>query len=81
MTLIKDESKKTDEEQLLKKLFVTQEEDAIAEFEKEKDEELNENIEKKVAKVEIKMGWNSWAGEGVDTSRIDERKAKAEAVR
>ena len=75
--LIKD----TDEDQVLKNLFVTQEEDALEEFEKDKDQEIEDLVGSKVQKVDVKQGWGEWAGTGVDNSRHEQRKQRAEEVR
>ena len=88
--LIRDEAPKvseenasgeTDEQQVLKNLFVTQEEDAMEEFEKEKQGDIEGQIGTKVKKVDIHRGWNEWAGDGVDTSKHEARKKKAEEIR
>ena len=81
--MIKDaqNSSKSEEDQVLKSLFVTQDEDALEEFEKQKEEDVEGNVGKKIPTVVVKQGWNEWAGEGVDTSRLERRKAKAEEVR
>ena len=47
---------------------MTQDEDALEEFEQQKQEDLEGQVGKQVAKVEIKQGWGEWAGEGVDNS-------------
>ena len=44
----------TDEAQMLKSLFVTQEEDAYDEFEREKDVQIEGQIGKSVAKTTLK---------------------------
>jgi len=80
-TLIKDKSSKNDENEVLKSLFVTQEEDALEEFEKEKNEEIEGTLGKSVKMPEIKKGWNEWAGDGVDNSKHELRVTKAEGVR
>ena len=36
--------------------------EALDEFEKEKDEEVEEQLGKSVKAVEVKRGWNEWAG-------------------
>jgi len=70
-----------EDDAVLKNLFVTQEEDALEEFEREKDEEIEKNLGSKVKKPEIRQGWGEWAGEGVDNSKHEQRKQKAEAMR
>ena len=35
----------------------------------------------KIEKVDLKQGWGEWAGQGVDTSGYEARRAKAEAIR
>ena len=44
----------TDEAKMLKSLFVTQEEDAYEEFEREKDEQIEGQIGKSVVKTTLK---------------------------
>lgn len=61
--------KENEEDHVLKNLFVTQEENALEEFEKEKDDEIEDLVGSKVQKVDIKQGWGEWAGAGVDNSR------------
>lgn len=75
--LIKD----NEEDQVLKNLFVTQEDEALEEFEKEKNQEIEDLLGSKVQKVEVKQGWGEWAGAGVDNSRHEQRKQRAEEVR
>jgi len=69
------------DDQALKNLFVTQEDEALEEFEREKDEEIEKVLGEHVKKPEIRQGWGEWAGEGVDNSRHEQRKQKAEEVR
>ena len=65
-------SKKTDEqEQLLKSLFVTQEDEAMDEFEQKKDVEVENQVGKSVAKKTLMQGWGTWAGDGVDNSQME----------
>ena len=81
--LIKDtpNSSKADEEQVLKSLFVTQDDEAIEDFEKGKDQDIEGRLGKAVPKEVIKQGWNEWAGEGVDMRRHEQRTARAEEIR
>jgi len=65
-----------DEAELLKSLFVTQVDDAAEEFEREKNEEVEQTIGKSVARTTIKQGWGTWAGEGVDNSRQEAQQQK-----
>jgi hypothetical protein len=66
---------------VLKNLFVTQEEDALNEFEQEKNAEIENVLGEQVKKPEIRQGWGEWAGQGVDNSRHEQRKQKAEEKR
>ena len=45
--------------------------DAYEEFEQEKDEQIENQIGKSVQRTTIKQGWGTWAGDGVDSSRLD----------
>ena len=45
---------KDDDDSVLKNLFVTQEDDALEEFERDKDAEIEQHLGKKVQKTEIK---------------------------
>ena len=74
-------SSKTDEEQVLKSLFVTQDDDALDDFEKEKEQDIEGQLGKKVKAEVVKQGWNEWAGQGVDMSRHEQRKTRAEENR
>ena len=50
----------------MKSLFVTEEDNAVLDqFEKEKDNEIENELGSKVQVAEVKRGWNDWAGEGV----------------
>ena len=49
--------------------------------EKEKEEDIEGHLGKKVPTEVVKQGGNEWAGEGVDTSRHEQRKARAEEIR
>lgn len=59
---------------ILKNLFVTQDEnDALDEFEKEKDREIEDELGNKVKAPEVKKGWNEWAGAGANDDRLNKR--------
>jgi len=66
---------------VLKNLFVTQDEDALEEFDREKDEEIEDLLGSKVQNVDVKQGWGEWAGDGVDNSRHELRKKRVEEMR
>jgi U3 small nucleolar RNA-associated protein 14 len=56
----------------MKKLFVTEEENAVYDqFEKEKEAEIEGELGDSIPTAEIKKGWNEWAGQG---ARINEKK-------
>ena len=52
----------------MKSLFVTQEDEALEEFEQKKDVEVEGQVGKSVAKKTLMQGWGTWAGDGVDNS-------------
>ena len=78
---VREDVKDTEETKLLKSLFVTQEEEAYDEFEKDKDQQIATQIGSKVAKTVIKQGWGTWAGDGVDNSRIEAQQKRVDAIR
>lgn len=65
----------------MKSLFVTatDENEARAEFEADKEKEIEEKLGKAVAKVEVKRGWNEWAGG--DESIVKENNFKRKTER
>ena len=66
-TLIKTStSGTTEEEQIMKSLFVTQSKEAMEEFEQEKENEVELQLGNSVAKPDLKQGWGEWAGAGVN---------------
>ena len=73
--------KQTEEAELIKSLFVTQEEEAYEDFEQEKDNQVENQIGKSVERKTIKQGWGSWAGDGVDNSRIEANQIRLDSVR
>ena len=77
-----EESKASkDEADLLKSLFVTHADDAVEEFEQEKDQEVATQIGKSVQRTTIKQGWGSWAGDGVDNSRQEAQQKRLDSIR
>lgn len=70
-----------DEEAALRSLFVTQAEDELEAFEKEKEEEVENEYGKKVPQKTVLQGWGSWAGEGVDNTRHEQRVKRIEEAR
>ena len=76
-SIIKDRTGDADEDKLLKTLFVTNP-DAADDFEQEKHDEVEHDLGSKVQRQDIKQGWGEWAGSGVDTSKYDARRAKAD---
>lgn len=56
--------------EMIKNLFVTQDEqEAVDEFEKEKDMEIEKELGKKIEVPLIKQGWGEWAGDGVNEEK------------
>lgn len=54
------------EDQTLRNLFISQdEEEAMDEFEQKKEEQVIDELGKKVEAPKVARGWNEWAGEGV----------------
>lgn len=67
---------------MLKNLFVTEDENAVMEqFEHEKHKELENELGAQVKVPEVKRGWNEWAGDGVDNRKHDEKVARAQAIK
>jgi len=51
---------------VLRSLFVTEDDNAVMEqFEKEKDNEIENELGATVQVAEVKRGWNDWAGAGI----------------
>lgn len=68
----------------MKSLFVTEgAEVAEAEFEAQKNQEIEGHIDTKVlgAKPVIMQGWGEWAGSGVSNEKHDDRVKKADEAR
>lgn len=64
---------------MIKNLFVTEENNTvIQQFEKEKEEEVKDDLDKKVAAPVVMRGWDSWAGDSVDETRYKDKVMKAE---
>lgn len=76
-----DNGRTKDEQDVLRSLFVTQEDMALDDFEKEKDEEVTKSLEKKLPAAKIQQGWGSWAGDGIDTQKHEQRQAKLDQLR
>lgn len=58
----------------MKKLFVTEDDNEVYEqFEAEKANEIESDLKGKMPAIEVKRGWNEWAGSG---SGINEDKHK-----
>jgi U3 small nucleolar RNA-associated protein 14 len=69
----------TKEDQTLRNLFITQDEqEAIEEFEKEKDEQVENELGKKVEVPKVARGWNEWAGDGVNEGQFKKRADRIE---
>ena len=64
----------------MKNLFVTNPE-AEDEFEREKEVEVEQELGNKVKKVDLRQGWGEWAGSGVDMTKYEQRREKAEQNR
>jgi U3 small nucleolar RNA-associated protein 14 len=70
------------EDQTLKNLFITQDEqEAIEDFEKDKDQQVENELGKKVEASKVARGWNEWAGDGVNEGRFQKRAERAEQVK
>lgn len=68
----------------LKNLFVTEEEQAVMEqFEQEKQKDIEEALGQNMPKLEIRQGWNEWAGQGsgINNEKIRQRAERAEKLR
>ena len=63
------------DDQVLRNLFITpqEEDEALEEFEKEKDRQIESDLGTKVQVPVVKRGWNEWAGEGVSEKGFDNR--------
>lgn len=60
------------EDQTLKNLFITQDEqEAIEDFEKKKDQQVENELGKQVAAPKVARGWNDWAGDGINESKFN----------
>ena len=67
-------------------LFVTaqEEEEALDEFEADKEKDIEEKLGKKIPKTEVLRGWNEWAGgdpSEAKEARFTQRTERAEAIR
>ena len=62
-------------------MFVTQEDDEIEEFEKDKEQEVEGVVGSKVEKKTVLQGWGSWAGDGVDNSHYERKQKKMDEIR
>ena len=57
----------------MKNLFVTEDSNAVIEqFEKEKANDIEGKLGETVKITEVKKGWNSWAGDGVNETKFNE---------
>jgi len=79
---VKTDSKKVisiaKEDQTLKNLFITaQDEDAALEdFEKEKADQIEDELGNKVKAPIVQRGWNEWAGDGMKEGQHEKRLAR-----
>ena len=63
----------------MRNLFITQDEqEAIDDFEKEKDAKIEDELGNKVDAPKVARGWNEWAGEGVSEGRFQKRAERSE---
>jgi U3 small nucleolar RNA-associated protein 14 len=70
------------EDQTMRNLFITQDEqEAIEEFEKEKDAKIEDELGNKVDAPKVARGWNEWAGEGVSEGRFQKRAERSEQIK
>jgi hypothetical protein len=68
----------------MKKLFVTEDDNAVYDqFEAEKQAEIEGDLKDRMPAIEVKRGWNEWAGagEGINENRHKQKQAKAEEIR
>lgn len=75
-----EDDSQDEEKRIMKNLFVTNP-DALEEFEREKEQEVEEHLGSKVKQVDVRQGWGEWAGSGVDTTKLEQRRKKAEEIR
>ena len=52
------------------------EDQALEEFEKEKDEQIEDELGNKVKAPIVQRGWNEWAGDGVSEKGLEKRQAR-----
>lgn len=66
------------DDQVLRDLFITpqDEEQAMEDFEREKDEQIEDVLGNKVKVPIVQRGWNEWAGNGVNEKSHENRLAK-----
>jgi len=64
----------------MRSLFVTNP-DALDDFEQEKEAEVEDHLGSSVKKADLKQGWGEWAGKGVDQTKYEQRRQKAETQR
>lgn len=79
--VVKEKTGVSEEDKILQNIFVTDAAAAIEEFEAEKNREIEEQLDKKVQRPDIKQGWGDWAGAGIDESKLQAKRDKAEQAR
>jgi len=68
--VVKEKTGVSEEDRILQNIFVTDAQAAVEEFEAEKNREIEEQLDRKVQRPDIKQGWGDWAGAGIDESKL-----------
>ena len=68
--VVKETTGVSEEDKILQNIFVTDAQAAVEEFEAEKNREIEEQLDRKVQRPDIKQGWGDWAGFGIDESKL-----------
>lgn len=80
-SVVKETTGIGEEDKILQNIFVTDAAGAAEEFEADKNRDIEEQLDKKVQRPDIKQGWGDWAGAGVDESKLQAKRDKAEQAR
>jgi len=78
--LIKETEEDSPERKILEGAFVTaqEEDEALDEFEADKEKDVVDKLGKTIAKIEVKRGWNEWAGGDETQAKENNFKRKTE---
>ena len=74
----------SDDKLNMKKLFVTEDDNEVYDqFEAEKQNEIENDLKGKIPAIEVKRGWNEWAGSGggINEDRHKQKMERAEKIR